>query len=176
MKHLVLNGALGWLITRAVAAFDVAETGALPKGNSRLGATIIDSDNEAITINEDTIRSGPSQQRIPTIGLESLPKARELLLGGTSLRPPVERASSYFSNLSLKFGHGNAIEDHVRWIDTVSYTYNGVNFTRECIAFPHRCSCGAIHGQCERRFKLKRRFRPRKGHIFQCCVHKEPTQ
>ncbi|KAM0553331.1 hypothetical protein ACHAPJ_007344 [Fusarium lateritium] len=127
------------------------ESGALPIGCGRLGATVFGGSSEVITITEDTIWSGPIQHRIPENGLKAFPKVRELLVAGNiteggqlCLREmtPVEesqRAFSYFGNLNIDFGHDDT-ENYVRWLDTrqgnsgVEYTYDGVNYTREYIA------------------------------------------
>ncbi|KAK5996405.1 Alpha-L-fucosidase 2 [Cladobotryum mycophilum] len=131
------------------------ESGTLPIGNSRLGATIFGSSTEVVTINEDSIWSGPLVNRIPANGLTALPKVRQLLQAGSisqagdmtlrDMTPAIawEEGFSYFANLNIDFGHGGSLSNYQRWLDTrqgnsgVSYTYNGVNFTREYIAsFP----------------------------------------
>lgn len=122
------------------------ETGALPIGCGRLGATVFGGADEVITITEDTIWSGPIQNRIPEHGLEALSEARELLLAGNisaggefvlremSPLEESERAFSYFGNLNLAFGHTDPV-NYVRWLDTKqgtsgsSYTHNGLNFS-----------------------------------------------
>ncbi|KAL7935561.1 glycoside hydrolase family 95 protein [Trichoderma chlorosporum] len=128
------------------------ETGVLPIGNSRLGAAIFGGGNEVVTINEDTIWDGPLQDRIPANGLAALPKVRQMLLANNltdagnlvlSQMTPAsccERQFSYFGNLNLNFGHGSGISNYIRSLDTrqgnstVSYTYNGVTYTREYVA------------------------------------------
>ncbi|KAI1763518.1 glycoside hydrolase family 95 protein [Hypoxylon sp. FL1150] len=133
------------------------EKGSLPIGNGRMGGTIYGSLDEVITINEDTIWSGPFQDRTPANGLEALPRARELLLNGNitaggdfildQMNAPEsakdERQFSYFGNLNIAFGHLDGIENYVRWLDTkagnsgASYTYGDAYYTREYIAsFP----------------------------------------
>ena len=122
------------------------ETGALPIGCGRLGASIFGGGDEVITITEDTIWSGPLQNRIPENGLQALPDVREKLLAGDitgggqltlqemSPAQAFEREFSYFGNLDLAFGHTGELENYSRWLDTrqgnsgVSYTYNGVDF------------------------------------------------
>ncbi|KAL2822596.1 Six-hairpin glycosidase-like protein [Aspergillus granulosus] len=133
------------------------ENGALPIGNGRLAGTIYGGvPDEVLTINENTIWSGPLQDRTPEHALEALPVARELLLAGNiteagefiqrEMMHPVEsmRAYSYFGNLNVGFGHGNGeLEGYRRWLDTrrgnagVEYVVDGVKYTREYIAsFP----------------------------------------
>ncbi|KAI0866067.1 glycoside hydrolase family 95 protein [Xylaria cubensis] len=130
------------------------EKGSLPIGNGRMGATIYGSLQEVVTLNEDTIWSGPYQDRTPVGGFTALPKVRELLLAGNitgggdvaleDMNPPselkAERSFSYFGNLNMDFGHSGNPNNYMRWLDTragnsgVSYTYNGVNYTREYVA------------------------------------------
>jgi hypothetical protein len=151
-------GLLSVLTTGGLAALDGSsflwynapatewETGALPIGNGRLGATIFGGGNEVVTVSEDTIWSGPLQDRTPPNGLAALPKVRDLLLAGSiseagelvlsdmSPEEASERAFSYFGELNFEFGHDDQ-EDYLRWLDTrqgnsgVSYTSGGVNFT-----------------------------------------------
>lgn len=123
------------------------ETGALPIGCGRLGATIFGGGNEIVTITEDTIWSGPIQDRIPANGLGALSTAREqlqtgeiteageLILRDMTPTEASERDFSYFGNLELAFGHPDDPENYLRWLDTrqgnsgVSYIIDGVNFT-----------------------------------------------
>lgn len=123
------------------------ETGSLPIGCGRLGASLFGGGNEVITITEDTIWSGPIQDRTPENGLEALSRVRDLFLegditgGGELVREEMypaqstEREFSYFGNLNIAFGHPDKAENYQRWLDTrqgnsgVSYTYDGVNFT-----------------------------------------------
>ncbi|KAI8210846.1 Alpha-L-fucosidase 2 [Colletotrichum sp. SAR 10_86] len=128
------------------------EQGALPIGNGRLGGTVWGGANETLTINEDTIWSGPIQDRTPPNALATLPVARELFLSGKiteggqlvlrEMTPAEksERQFGYFGNLDLDFGHSGNLENYVRWLDTKqgnsgsSYAFDGVNFTREFVA------------------------------------------
>ncbi|RFU81375.1 glycoside hydrolase family 95 [Trichoderma arundinaceum] len=155
---------LGLLATNASAALDGSrylwytapatdwETGVLPIGNSRLGAAIFGGGNEVVTINEDTLWDGPLQNRIPANGLAALPTVRQMLIANnlsaagnlvlSQMTPPIsgERQFSYFGNLNLNFGHSNGISNYIRSLDTrqgnssVSYTFNGVTYTREYVA------------------------------------------
>ncbi|KAL7791857.1 family 95 glycoside hydrolase [Trichoderma ceciliae] len=155
---------LGLLATNASAALDGSrylwytapatdwETGVLPIGNSRLGAAIFGGGNEVVTINEDTLWDGPLQNRIPPNGLAALPTVRQLFVANnltsagnlvmSQMMPAVgsERQFSYFGNLNLNFGHASGISNYTRSLDTrqgdcsVSYTFNGVTYTREYVA------------------------------------------
>lgn len=155
------RSGLGFLLTLAtssLAALDGSrylwydkpapewERGALPIGSGRLGATVFGGSNETITITEDTIWSGPIQNRIPENGLEALPKVRELLkdnklseagdLVQREMTPSEEseRQFSYFGSLDIDFGHSVDTEDYVRWLDTrrgnsgVEYSIDGVDY------------------------------------------------
>ncbi|KAL4818371.1 Six-hairpin glycosidase-like protein [Aspergillus spinulosporus] len=130
------------------------ENGALPIGNGRLAATIYGGVRaEVVTLNENTIWSGPLQERTPENALAALPIARELLLNGSiteagefiqrEMMHEIDsmRAYSYFGNLELGFGHDEAkVEGYKRWLDTrkgdvgVEYVVEGVKYTREYIA------------------------------------------
>ncbi|KAL5340311.1 glycosyl hydrolase family 65, N-terminal domain-containing protein [Aspergillus crustosus] len=100
------------------------EQGALPVGNGRLGATIYGGiSNEVVTINENSIWSGPLQERTPENALAALPVSRGLLLDGNitqaggfiprEMNHPVDsmRAYSYFGNLEVGVGHGGGDGD-----------------------------------------------------------------
>ncbi|KAL4992786.1 Six-hairpin glycosidase-like protein [Aspergillus falconensis] len=130
------------------------ENGALPIGNGRLAATIYGGVRaEVVTLNENTIWSGPLQERTPENALAALPVARELLLNGSiteageiiqrEMMHEIDsmRAYSYFGDLELRFGHDEAkVERYRRWLDTrrgyvgVEYVAEGVKYTREYIA------------------------------------------
>ncbi|TEA20627.1 Alpha-L-fucosidase 2 [Colletotrichum sidae] len=165
MRRVMLPTA-AWLVCAASGAspFDASrflwyrtptvewEQGALPIGNGRLGGTIWGGANETLTINENSIWSGPIQDRTPPNALEALPVARELFLSGKiteggqlvlrEMTPAEksERQFGYFGNLDLNFGHEGDLDNYVRWLDTKqghsgsSYTFEGVNYTREFIA------------------------------------------
>ncbi|KAF9870677.1 alpha-l-fucosidase [Colletotrichum karsti] len=163
LRSIVGIASLG-LATHAAAALDGSrylwytkpttewEQGALPIGNGRLGGTVWGGANETLTINENSIWSGPIQDRTPPNALAALPVARELFLSGKiteggelvlrEMTPAEksERQFGYFGNLDLDFGHSGDLENYVRWLDTrqgnsgLSYSYDGVNYTREFIA------------------------------------------
>ncbi|KAK5635507.1 hypothetical protein RRF57_011219 [Xylaria bambusicola] len=125
------------------------EKGSLPIGNGRMGATIYGTLQERVTLNEDTIWSGPYQDRTPTGGVATLDKVRKLLLAGdisgggdvalANMNPPnqlqSQRSFSYFGDLKLDFEHTGKVDNYVRWLDTkagnsgVSYIYKGVKYT-----------------------------------------------
>ncbi|KAG5760476.1 hypothetical protein H9Q72_011415 [Fusarium xylarioides] len=128
----------------------------LPIGNGRLGALVQGSISEKIIINENSVWSGPFQDRINPGSLEGFPKARKLLTendytGAAGFAasdmyaiPPQNRWYSVTGNLLLNFGHQTEeISNYERWLDTlsgntgVSYDVDGVTYTREVVAnFP----------------------------------------
>lgn len=120
---------------------------AMPIGNGRVGATVYGGGSEVIGINENSIWSGPFQDRIADDPQEALAVTREMLLAGNlsearqysmaNLIPKTlsPRAFSYFGNINIDFGHEDSgVTDYVRWLDTkegttgVSYTYGGVEY------------------------------------------------
>lgn len=127
---------------------NVLEDG-LPIGNGRLAASVYGSIKEVLGINENSIWSGPCQDRIATDDPQAARQvARDMLLAGNisegreyamaymipSNNSP--RSHSYFGNIEIDFGHEKeGVGDYVRWLDTkqgvtgVSYTYGGVNYT-----------------------------------------------
>lgn len=129
------------------------ENGALPIGNGHLAGTIYGGiDNEVLTINENTIWSGPLQERTPENALAALPVAREMLVSGNisaagdfiqrEMMHPVDsmRAYSYFGNLEVGVGHAGHtgqgdVSGYRRWLDTkrgdcgVEYVVDGVGYT-----------------------------------------------
>jgi hypothetical protein len=122
------------------------ETGTLITGCGRLGISVFGGLDEVVTINEDSIWSGPIQHRVPPNGDEYVTPVRNLLLNGNiteggdmclqKMTPtqPSERQYSYFGNLQMYFGHGQSVENYSRWLDTrqgnivVSYKYQGVDY------------------------------------------------
>ncbi|KAF5975818.1 alpha-L-fucosidase 2 [Fusarium coicis] len=128
----------------------------LPIGNGRLGALVQGSISEKILINENSVWSGPFQDRINPGSLEGFPKARKLLTennytGAAGFAasdmyaiPTQNRWYSVTGNLLLDFGHQTEeISNYERWLDTlngntgVSYDVNGITYTREVVAnFP----------------------------------------
>lgn len=129
------------------------ENGALPIGNGRLAGTIYGGvQDEVLTINENTIWSGPLQERTPENALAALPVAREMLLAGNisaagdfiqrEMMHPIDsmRAYSYFGNLEVGVGHAGEegdvdVSEYRRWLDTkrgdagVEYVVGGVGYT-----------------------------------------------
>ncbi|KAJ4199107.1 hypothetical protein NW759_016184 [Fusarium solani] len=129
---------------------------ALPLGNGRLGALVFGSPSEKIILNENSVWSGPFQDRINPDSLDAFPKVRDYLKKGQltkandlvidhmSCSPDVSRSYSVTNNLNLDFGHYEQDwSNYTRWLDTaegimgVSYDYEGVTYGREYVAnFP----------------------------------------
>lgn len=121
---------------------------AMPIGNGRIGATVYGGGSEVVGINENSIWTGPFQDRIAADPLTALATTRSMLLAGNmsearqysmaNLIPKTvsPRAFSYFGNMTIDFGHADAsMTNYVRWLDTkqgttgVSYTYGGVDYS-----------------------------------------------
>lgn len=126
---------------------DVFEDG-LPIGNGRLAASIYGSITEVLGINENSIWTGPFQDRIATDDPQA---ARQVVLDmllvgnisegreyGMAYMIPSNsspRSYSYFGNIEIDFGHEEGgVSEYRRWLDTkegvagVSYTYGGVDY------------------------------------------------
>lgn len=120
----------------------------MPIGNGRLGATVYGGGSEVVGINENSIWTGPFQDRISKDPQTALAVTREMLLAGrlsearqysmANLIPETfsPRAFSYFGNIDIDFGHEDSgLTDYVRWLDTkegttgVSYAYAGVDYS-----------------------------------------------
>ncbi|VZI02338.1 unnamed protein product [Fusarium fujikuroi] len=126
----------------------------LPIGNGRLGALVQGSISEKIIINENSVWSGPFQDRINPGSLEALPTRKLMtendytaaagLASDMNGIPPQTRWYSVTGNLLLDFGHQTEeVSNYERWLDTlegttgISYDINGVTFTREVVTnFP----------------------------------------
>ncbi|KAJ7211419.1 family 95 glycoside hydrolase [Mycena pura] len=125
----------------------------LPIGNGRVAASIYGGASEVLGINENSIWSGPFQDRIAATALATEPLVREMLLAGnlsegrelayermiSNVTSP--RSFSYFGNIEINFGHAEGeMTDYVRWLDTregtvgVQYVFDGVTYMREYIA------------------------------------------
>lgn len=121
---------------------------AMPIGNGRVGATVYGGGSEVVGINENSIWTGPFQDRIAEDPQAALAATREMLLAGNlsearqysmaNLIPKTlgPRDFSYFGNINIDFGHEDAgMADYIRWLDTkegptgASYTYGGVDYS-----------------------------------------------
>ncbi|KAI1169540.1 Six-hairpin glycosidase-like protein [Nemania sp. FL0916] len=134
---------------------DFAST--LPIGNGRIGAAIYGTPAENISINENTIWSGPWQDRANRNSSGALSSIRSQLIDGEITaagqsvlanmagNPTSPRSYNPLGDMTIDFGHSAADrENYFRYLDTyqgnafASYVYGGVNYTREYVAsYPH---------------------------------------
>jgi len=120
---------------------------ALPIGNGRLGAAVFGTAVDKIVLNENSVWSGPWQNRANSASKNALSGIRQALVAGnissagqTALssmagNPTSPRAYNPLVNLGLDFGHGaNSLSSYTRWLDTyqgiagVNYVQGGVNY------------------------------------------------
>lgn len=120
----------------------------LPIGNGRLGALVHGSAVENITLNENSVWSGPFEDRVNPGALEAVPVVRELLKDGEyteagemTLRditaiPSTNRWFSVTGSVILDFGHDeDEWSNYERWLDTqkgntgVHYELDGITYT-----------------------------------------------
>jgi hypothetical protein len=128
------------------AAGDFAS--ALPIGNGRVAGAVFGSANEKVTLNENSVWSGPWQNRGNSKSLAALPNIRsrlqsgdltgagDLVLQNMAGNPTSPRAYNPLVDLLLDFGHSSSsLTSYTRYLDTsqgtafVSYNYGGVNYT-----------------------------------------------
>lgn len=123
----------------------------LPLGNGRLGAAIYGSPTEKISLNENSVWSGQWQDRGNPNSKNALPSIRQKLKDGDltgagqqvldtmSGNPTSPKQYHPTLDMGIDFGHGN-LGSYARVLDTkqgtgwVTYTANGVNYTREYVA------------------------------------------
>ncbi|KAI1842583.1 hypothetical protein JX265_012575 [Neoarthrinium moseri] len=136
------------------AGSDYAST--LPVGNGRLAAAIYGTIDEKVSINENSIWSGPWQDRANRNSKNALSSIRnqltsgQITAAGSSVlsnmagNPTSPRAYNPLGDMTISFGHATGRTNYFRYLDTyqgtafVSYVYNNVNYTREYVAsYPH---------------------------------------
>ena len=124
---------------------------ALPLGNSRMGAMVYGgTETEEIQLNEETFWSGGPHQNNSTTSLQYLTEVRNLIFDGKEkeaediinkefIKGPHGMKYLTVGSLCMDFGH-KGVKDYVRELDlqsavnTTSYTYNNVRYTRRVIA------------------------------------------
>ena len=118
---------------------------AVPIGNGRLGATVYGTAVEKVTLNENSMWSGPWQDRAQN-SASTLAKFRQQLVSGDlsgagtpslnamAAKPESPRAYQPLVDLSLDLGHkSGSMSSYTRWLDTyqgtagVNYMYSGAN-------------------------------------------------
>lgn len=121
---------------------------AAPIGNGRVGAVVYGSTSEKLTINENSVWSGPWQNRVNSNSLSALPAIRQKLQQGAITEagqmvlqnmvgnPISPRAYNPTVDLLLDFGHNSGqVTNYRRHLDTyqgtavVTYQFNGINYT-----------------------------------------------
>lgn len=130
---------------------------ALPLGNGSLGAMVFGNPlNEVYQLNEETLWSGPSEERNNPLGPAALPKIREAIdnedyklaesLWKNNSQGPYTARYLPLANLLLKMrGEGNDVVDFYRDLNisdataNVTYKINDVQYSRSSfISFPDR--------------------------------------
>lgn len=120
----------------------------LPIGNGRLGAAVFGGATDQVTLNENSMWSGPYQDRANRNSGASLAAIRQQLTNGQITaagqstlnnmagNPTSPRAYNPLVDLALDFGHSDSgMSAYQRVLDTltgsawVTYTYGGVNYT-----------------------------------------------
>jgi hypothetical protein len=129
----------------------------LPIGNGRVAAAIYGTSTEKITLNENSVWSGPFTDRVNRNSGKNLASIRQQLQNGQITaagqatlnnmagNPTSPRAYNPTVDLALDFGHQqNSISAYTRVLDTqtgsawLTYTTGGVNYTREYVSsHPH---------------------------------------
>ncbi|KAH9905574.1 Six-hairpin glycosidase-like protein [Xylariomycetidae sp. FL2044] len=125
---------------------------AVPIGNGRLGAVVYGTAVEMLGLNENSIWSGPWQDRANRNSSDALNSIRTQLVDGNitgagqsvlanmSGNPTSPRQYNPLGNMTIDFGHSADRSNYLRYLDTyqgtafVTYAYNGVNYTREYVA------------------------------------------
>jgi len=118
----------------------------LPLGNGRLGAAIYGSATEKISLNENSVWSGPWQDRGNQNSKNALSSIRQKLQSGDlsgagqqvldtmSGNPTSPKQYHPTVDMGIDFGH-SSLGNYTRVLDTqqgtgwVTYTANGVNYT-----------------------------------------------
>ncbi|RYP12741.1 hypothetical protein DL765_007179 [Monosporascus sp. GIB2] len=130
---------------------------ALPIGNGRLGALVTGNAVERLVLNENSVWSGPWEDRVNPKAKWAVAEIRDMLIAGNITSagelamsnlvgsPTSPKAYQPLVNLTMDFGHDAAgTSSYTRWLDTyegtagVSYQHGGVDFSREFVAsYPH---------------------------------------
>jgi len=128
---------------------------ALPVGNGRLGAMVFGGvARERLQLNEDTLWAGGPYDPVSPEAAAALPEVRRLIFEGkfaeadrlisgkVMARPLRQMAYQTVGDMFLDFGEAGAVENYRRELDLdaaiarVSFTRNGVRFTREVFSSP----------------------------------------
>ncbi len=128
---------------------------ALPVGNGRLGAMVFGGVNqERLQLNEDTLWAGGPYDPVNPQAKAALPEVRQLVFDGkykeadrligakVMAKPLGQMPYQTIGSLFLNFSGATNVENYRRDLNldtavaTVSYTANGVKFTREVFSSP----------------------------------------
>ncbi|KAK4221722.1 Six-hairpin glycosidase-like protein [Podospora fimiseda] len=129
----------------------------VPIGNGRLGATVSGNTIESLVLNENSVWSGPWEDRVNPASKGALSNIRNMLIAGkitaagqqalSSMagNPTSPKAYQPLTDMTLDFGHrASGISNYTRWLDTlegtagVSYAHGGVSYSREFVpSYPH---------------------------------------
>lgn len=129
---------------------------ALPVGNGRLGAMVFGKPGEErIQLNEETYWSGGPYSTVVKGGYQHLSEIQKNVFQGEPIKAhklfgrymmgyPIEQQKyQALANLILQFKNEQEVKGYKRWLDlktgisTVTYTVNGVTYTREVLSsFP----------------------------------------
>ncbi|HVI43734.1 MAG TPA: glycoside hydrolase family 95 protein [Chitinophaga sp.] len=132
---------------------------ALPIGNGRMGAMIFGkADNEVIQLNEESLWAGNQVNDNNPGAKARIMEIQQLIVNGDNKQatelskkyllgtPPELRSYQTLGNLLLFFDHAGTVEQYRRSLDletgvvSVSYSVNGVRYTREAFASaPDNC-------------------------------------
>ncbi len=124
---------------------------ALPLGNSRMGAMVYGgTEIEEIQLNEETFWSGGPHNNNSTSSIYYLNEVRDLIFDGKEkeaeniinrefIKGPHGQKYLTLGSLKLDFGHKEVQNyrrelDLTRAVNTTTYTYDGVNYTRTAFA------------------------------------------
>ncbi|KAF2875385.1 Six-hairpin glycosidase-like protein [Massariosphaeria phaeospora] len=135
--------------------FNTAASGlssSLPIGNGRVAAAVYGTATERITLNENSVWSGPWQDRGNANSQGALSSIRQKLINGDlssagqqtldtmAGNPTSPRQYQPTVDMAIDFGHNGTLGNYTRVLDTLqgtaitSYTLGGVDYTREYVA------------------------------------------
>ncbi|KAK4149347.1 Six-hairpin glycosidase-like protein [Chaetomidium leptoderma] len=155
----VVDAAAAWDSSRfAVYTSDAGNDfrSAIPIGNGRLGATVFGTAVEKLVLNENSVWSGPWQDRANRNSKNAVPEIQRMLLAGDITgagqsamanmagNPTSPKAYHPLVNMNIDLSHSSGVSSYTRWLDTregtagVTYLHGGTNYSREYIAsYPH---------------------------------------
>lgn len=124
-----------------------ALTSSLPIGNGRVAAAVYGTATEKITLNENSVWSGPWQDRGNSNSAGALSSIRQKLTSGDLTGAGQQTLDAMAGNpqspkqyqptvdMGIDFGHSGTLGSYTRVLDTqqgtamVTYTFGGVNYT-----------------------------------------------